>query len=175
MKYIINYFKYAGRAKGLLAGRIEYLVGYLIYIISSILITLIDLVNIALLPEDLENISAPLVIIFLIPYIALVMRRLQDLNLNRFLGLLSIPIIIFVNITGLYIAHIIFLLLAIIPSAKVNKYVTATQLLENLNKNYEPRDNPIIGFRPKRFLKILFLFIFLPIISFILMIFIFGS
>jgi len=171
MKYIINYFKYAGRAKGLLAGRIEYLVGILIYIISSILIALIDLINIALLPEDLENISAPLVAIFLIPYISLVMRRLQDLNINRFLGLLSIPIIFFVNISGSVVALGLFLTLAIIPSAKVNIYVNPAQLLENTNKNYELRDNPIIGFRAKKF----FLFVFLPIISIFLIIYLFGS
>lgn len=175
MKYIINYFKYAGRAKGLLAGRVEYLIGYLIYIISYFLLFLIAVMNFFILPESLQYIFVPLNIIFLVPFIALVMRRLQDLNINRFLGLFSIPFLWIFNLSGFIVFIITFLILAIIPSAKVNKYVSQSQILENVNKIYEPRDNPIIGFRLKRFLKILFLFLFLPIILFQLVgFFIFG-
>lgn len=169
MNYIINYFKLAGRAKGLLANRVEYLVGFAIFIFSDLLLTFIEIASLYL--------AAILNVIFVIPFIALLMRRLQDININRFFGLIIIPIIFINNLLEIVSTnYILFLLIffAILPSAKNNKYVNIDTLKENTNKKYELRDNPIIGFKPKRFFKILLLFLILPILFLIGLIFLFS-
>lgn len=106
-------------------------------------------------------------ILVVLPFMAMTVRRFHDLNLS---GGLVIPLIIVEIIVNAFFAFplvnfVIPVLLGLIPSSqKENRFdKEATDIPKT-----DMRDNPIIGFRPRRVLKMLAFLVGLPITIFLL-------
>lgn len=174
-QYIANYFKLAGKGKGLASGRGEYLTGMIVTAFGIIMYNLVNWFFTSLsVREDsaseiiLLGVPIIIVIIFVIPVVGLIMRRLHDAGFNGMLWLLLIPCFL---ILGLF-TYIIVLAIALLPSKRPNKYI-----LENgsvTEQGSKLSENTIIGISLKGALRTFLLICVLPVLLLLLLLFIVG-
>jgi uncharacterized membrane protein YhaH (DUF805 family) len=115
------------------------------------------------LPAHPINILRIFLLIFMIPFLSLLMRRFNDLNINKYLALLGIPFLTLIPILPLLSIPFLFL------NSKNSASLDAANEI-NIYNDISLKDNPIIGFRPLRLLKWLLILFVSPIILFLFLI-----
>ena len=158
-----RFFILAGIIKRQRASRLEFWVGFWLFLSAMFFrILLFQLVGVsqAETPIWLLGAGAAFTVLFVVPFATLSIRRLQDAGLS-----------------GWLFAVIIILLLVFSPAALVCLIVlgalptrnNAKNLLVNDSNPNMLSDNPIIGFRIGRLMKMLALVIGLPIVLILLL------
>ena len=160
-----SFFNLATSIKGRRATKIEFWVGF------ALLATALTMRNVVYAtfgtgnqdqaPTWVLGVGAVTVIVFVVPFVTLCIRRLQDAGLNAwFFAVIVISLFVFrpAALVGI-------LALGLLPSRPNSK--------AHMNKDLDPvrplGDNPVIGFRLGRLMKMLGLLIGLPILLIVLL------
>jgi uncharacterized membrane protein YhaH (DUF805 family) len=159
-----SFFTLAGSVKGRRSTRIEFWVGFALLVFGASVRTSIILIGGASQAETpiwLLGIGAAITVLFVVPFVSLCVRRLQDAGLSGWL----FAVIIILLLVFSPLALVVLIALGSLPSHTKASHLESS----DTNPSRELADNPIIGLRFGRLMKMLALVIGLPIVLFFLL------
>jgi uncharacterized membrane protein YhaH (DUF805 family) len=153
-----SFFTLAGSIKGRRASRYEFWVGFALLFAAMILRNLLVELGTdsqAETPIWLLGMGAATTVLFVVPFVSLCIRRLQDAGLSAWF------------FAGIIVFLLVFSPAALVGLIALGSLPTRTKASHLINNDIDPSsalaDNPVIGFSLRRLMKMLGLVIGLPL------------